>query len=150
MLPVTDGLGQGKLNQTIDITSEIREGLNTLKFTQLRDMSDCVLVVQIWKVGRKVAGAPPRGPVQATQYNGMSPPGVIPDKHTRASHSTRGPPVYDAVPSPSLPVRNTSPPVPGRNSKSRNSDKSNGSATPVARRSCLYCYSESGFSDVVS
>ncbi|KAG9104226.1 hypothetical protein FRC06_004443 [Ceratobasidium sp. 370] len=129
----------GKLNQTIDITSEIREGLNTLKFTQLRDMSDCVLVVQIWKVGRKAAGVPPRGaPGQATHsYNGMSPPGSVPDKHhTRASHSTRGPAVYEAT-SPDLPPYNT--PPPGRNSKSR-SDKSNG-ATPVgSRRSCLYCY----------
>ncbi|KAG9128080.1 hypothetical protein FRC07_005220 [Ceratobasidium sp. 392] len=133
----------GKLNQTIDITSDIREGLNTLKFTQLRDMSDCVLVVQIWKVGRKGAGAPPRGASsQATHshYSGMSPPGPIPDKHhTRASHSTRGPPVYEAAPSPDLPPYNTTPP--GRTSKSRNSDKSNGTATPVgSRRSCLYCY----------
>ncbi|KAG8762671.1 hypothetical protein FRC12_008920 [Ceratobasidium sp. 428] len=73
----------GKLNQTIDITSDIREGLNTLKFTQLRDMSDCVLVVQIWKVGRKGAGAPPRGaPSQLThaQYSGVSASGPISDK----------------------------------------------------------------------
>ncbi|KAG8748233.1 hypothetical protein FRC10_007621 [Ceratobasidium sp. 414] len=129
----------GKLNQTIDITSEIREGLNTLKFTQLRDMSDCVLVVQIWKVGRKAAGGLPRGaPGQAAHaYNGMSPPGLVPDKHhTRVSHSTRGPPVYEAT-SPDLPPYNT--PPPGRTSKSRG-DKSNG-ATPVgSRRSCLYCY----------
>ncbi|KAG8701381.1 hypothetical protein FRC08_004105 [Ceratobasidium sp. 394] len=126
----------GKLNQTIDITSEIREGLNTLKFTQLRDMSDCVLVVQIWKVGRKAAGVPRGAPGQVTHpYNGI--PGSIPDKHhTRASHSTRGPPVYEAT-SPDLAPYNT--PPPGRNPKSKN-DKSNG-ATPVgSRRSCLYCY----------
>ncbi|QRV75001.1 GATA type zinc finger [Ceratobasidium sp. AG-Ba] len=131
----------GKLNQTIDITSEIREGLNTLKFTQLRDMSDCVLVVQIWKVGRKGAGAPPRGAAgQPAQHNGMSPPGSVPDKHhTRPSHSTRGPPVYEAAPSPDLPPYNS--PPPGRHSKPRNSDKLNGVVTPTgSRRGCLYCY----------
>ncbi|KAF8606582.1 hypothetical protein BDV93DRAFT_349245 [Ceratobasidium sp. AG-I] len=133
----------GKLNQTIDITSEIREGLNTLKFTQLRDMSDCVLVVQIWKVGRKPSGPPPRGgpsPSGQLQFSGMAPPGSIPDKpHSRASLAARAPPVYEAVTSPGLHSRAT--PPPGRSNKLRNGDKANGTAAPAGtRRSCLYCF----------
>lgn len=131
----------GKLNQTIDITSEIREGLNTLKFTQLRDMSDCVLVVQIWKVGRKPVGPSPRGgpsPSSAPQHNGMAPPGSVPDKHhARAYPSARAPPVYEAVTSPS--GRTSPPPISGRSNKPRNGDKSNGAPTG-SRRSCLYCF----------
>ncbi|KDN48622.1 hypothetical protein RSAG8_02609, partial [Rhizoctonia solani AG-8 WAC10335] len=102
---------KGKLNQTIDITSEIREGLNTLKFTQLRDMSDCVLVVQIWKVGRKSAG--PQVPPTPTARHGnvMSP---VDKHHSRAPPAptaSRGPPVYEASPSPGtgLPPRGAIP-----------------------------------------
>ncbi|KAG8732504.1 hypothetical protein FRC11_013157 [Ceratobasidium sp. 423] len=117
----------GKLNQTIDITSEIREGLNTLKFTQLRDMSDCVLVVQIWKVGRKSAPSAP-----AARYgNAMSP--VDKHHHSRAppAPGSRGPPVYDASPSPghSIPPRGVSP---GRGSRPKNADANLKPGTPEA------------------
>ncbi|CAE6424151.1 unnamed protein product [Rhizoctonia solani] len=128
----------GKLNQTIDITSEIREGLNTLKFTQLRDMSDCVLVVQIWKVGRKSAG-PQAPPAQAGRYgNVMSP--VDKHHHSRAPPSTasRGPPVYEASPSPGtgVPPRGASP---SRGSRSKTAD-ANLKPGAMRRHPCVYCY----------
>ncbi|KAB5593971.1 Siderophore biosynthesis regulatory protein URBS1 [Ceratobasidium theobromae] len=120
----------GKLNQTIDITSEIREGLNTLKFTQLRDMSDCVLVVQIWKVGRKSSA--PQPPPSARYASAVSP---VDKHHSRAPApvSSRGPAVYEASPSPGgLGPRGMSP---GRNSRPKIDSKSNGRPWP----SCLYC-----------
>ncbi|KAF8699145.1 zinc finger binding DNA consensus sequence [AT]GATA[AG], partial [Rhizoctonia solani] len=126
----------GKLNQTIDITSEIREGLNTLKFTQLRDMSDCVLVVQIWKVGRKSAG---HAPAPSSRYgSAMSP--VDKHQHSRAPPapaSSRGPPVYEASPSPrnGVPARGVSP---GRGSRPKNPDADLKPAT-ARRPSCVYC-----------
>ncbi|CAE6447216.1 unnamed protein product [Rhizoctonia solani] len=129
----------GKLNQTIDITSEIREGLNTLKFTQLRDMSDCVLVVQIWKVGRKSAG-PQVPPAPAARYgNAMSP--VDKHHHSRAPPApaaSRGPPVYEASPSPGngLPPRGASP---SRGSRPKNADP-NLKPGAVRRHPCGYCY----------
>ncbi|KAF8753546.1 hypothetical protein RHS01_06967 [Rhizoctonia solani] len=125
----------GKLNQTIDITSEIREGLNTLKFTQLRDMSDCVLVVQIWKVGRKSAG---HAPAPSSRYgSAMSP--VDKHQHSRAPPapaSSRGPPVYEASPSPGNGV--PAGVSPGRGSRPKNPDADLKPAT-ARRPSCVYC-----------
>ncbi|CCO31721.1 Siderophore biosynthesis regulatory protein URBS1 [Rhizoctonia solani AG-1 IB] len=129
----------GKLNQTIDITSEIREGLNTLKFTQLRDMSDCVLVVQIWKVGRKSAGHQVAPAPPPRHGSAMSP--VEKHHHPRAPPapaSSRGPPVYEASPSPrsGVPPRGVSP---GRGSRSKNPDVDLKPGA-VRRHPCVYCY----------
>ncbi|KAJ1307863.1 hypothetical protein OPQ81_001943 [Rhizoctonia solani] len=102
-------------------------------------MSDCVLVVQIWKVGRKSAGPQLPSAPASRHGNPMSP--VDKHHHSRApptSAPSRGPPVYEASPSPGngIPPRGVSP---SRGSRPRNGDANLKSGT-MYRQPCVYCY----------